>query len=430
MRVNDALRGLPVLPIAVATLAGGVFTDDDYCRLWATTPDVSSLFNADRWIAIETARRLTAETNVPLSVAAGDADQPLQCYLRDGDPVAPHLRLFDGTRSLILPPDGQPATHVFATRDLPPTSLRQRFFPTQAGQPIATMPDGQPIELYRLPVGTVLVPERQVLVRFGNDLQVIGFDLPRDATAGGALTIRRSWRLLATDPRELAVFNPLVDARGQRRGQTDDRALAPGAWPPGTRGTTTFDVVIDPTAETGADWLDVGVDERESLTRLTAFDRQGRDAGGRVRLGPIKVHGRVAPTPTPEIPQQARLADQIGFLGYGLDRTRIAPGERLVVTLHWTARGWPSHDLLHAPAGFRRKDPGSERCTAGRRPVPDVGLGQRRGDRRPSHAQTRDECAGRSASDIGSRSECTRPIRGSGYQFGDHLLLRTTLIVT
>ncbi len=363
-RVKSVLRVLPVFLVALATLASGLLTDRDYFRTWATSPAVSALYNSDRWIAIETAARLPSETSVPLYVAAGDSDQPLQRYLLDGKPEAASLRLFDGTRSLILPPEGQAATYVFATRDLPPVPLRQRFFPAQSGQPVATTPDGQPIELYRLPAGTVLVPERQVPARFGNELQVIGFDLPRDATAGGTLTVRWYWRLLAANPRELAFFNQLFDAHGQRRGQTDDRAFAPGYWSPGTRGVTTFDVTIDPAAETGAYWLDVGVYERASLRRLTVFDSQGRDAGGPIRLGPIKVHGRATPVPTPETRQEVRLGDQIGLLGYALDRPTIAAGKRLAVTLYWSARGRPSRDytvfvhLLDADGKLRAQSDG------------------------------------------------------------------------
>src|SRR5581483_2296692 len=54
----------------------------------------------------------------------------------------------------------------------------------------------------------------------------------------------------------------------------------------------------------------------------------------------------------------------IDFLGYGLDRARLVPGESLAVTLYWSARGRPSRDytvfvhLLDAAGKLRAQSDG------------------------------------------------------------------------
>ena len=336
------------LPLAVACLAGIVgtgFTYNDYFGLWAHQPDVSSLYGADRWLAVENAGQLALDQRTTVFVGAGDADGPFQRFLMDGQPGASSLRLFDGTTSLIFPADPQPVTYVFSARDLPSTAIMTRYFPGQAGDLLDTTPGGQPVVRFRLSDRRQeMAPAHPLPARFGDQIQIYGFDAPREATAGQSLTVRWYWRLLARDSREWYFFNQLFDGHNQRWGQTDGRPFSPDYWPTGTTGISTFEVKIDPLAETGAYWLEEGVYDRASLTRLTVFDGQGRPAGGQLRIGPIKVHGRPTTLPRVENPRLAHFGDQIDFVGYGIDRSPLEPGQTATMSLFWRARARPSRD--------------------------------------------------------------------------------------
>src|SRR5262249_43320155 len=101
----------------------------DYFGYWARVPQVSVNFNEDRWLAIDAARQLALTSAQPLYVGAGDPDEPLQTFVLLGSGHSPNLSVFNGQRALMLPPPGSPATYLFATRDLPPEPILQRYFP-------------------------------------------------------------------------------------------------------------------------------------------------------------------------------------------------------------------------------------------------------------------------------------------------------------
>ena len=70
---------------------------------------------------------------------------------------------------------------------------------------------------------------------------------PRTFEPGDTLTVQWYWRILATDEREFAFSNQLLDEDDRRHGQLRRREpFAPGYWPPGTSGITTFEIDIDP----------------------------------------------------------------------------------------------------------------------------------------------------------------------------------------
>ena len=167
--------------------------------------------------------------------------------------------------------------------------------------------------------------------------------------------MRWYWRLLATDERDFAFTNQLFGVDGHHRGQYDARAFAPGYWPVGTSGITTFEIDIDPEAPTGAYWLRVAMYDRnkQDISNLPVFDAQGNQAGNHLILGPIKVHGQ-PPVPSsqgsvsdPRVPDNlltARFDDQIDLQGYSLSVDRLLPGESLDLTLFWAPRGRPMRD--------------------------------------------------------------------------------------
>ena len=191
-------------------------------------------------------------------------------------------------------------------------------------------------------------PGLPVPARFGEQVFVYGFDLPKDVRAGTTMTVRWYWRILSTDGGGLAFSNQLFGEDGQRRGQFDERCFVPDDWPIGASGISTFEIQIDSEAPTGAYWLHTAIYDRGGQVKssnLSVFDTQGRPAGNYLRLGPIKVHGRL-PASVPEIENQlsASFADQIDLLGYRVSNHNLAPSESLDLTLFWSPRGRPSDD--------------------------------------------------------------------------------------
>ena len=198
-------------------------------------------------------------------------------------------------------------------------------------------------------------PEFPVPARFGEQVFVYGFDLPRDVRAGETMTVRWYWRILSNDGREFAFTIQLFGNDDRRRGQVDEGCFIPDYWSIGTVGVSTLSIQIDPEATTGAYRLHAAIYDRTRHipSNLPVFDTQGNKAGEQLRLGPIKVHGllpaqasegRVSNPPVPDSLVPANFADQINLRGYRLSDHRLVPGESLDLTLFWAPRGRPSGD--------------------------------------------------------------------------------------
>ena len=344
------LRALPLFLVTVALLGGASHTYNSYFGLWARSPELPRFFNTDRLVSFEVAHELARTEQQPIFVAGGDYDDPLVHYTqfaRAGDPEANHLRTFNHLRSVIFPADHTGANYLFAA-DLPHSSIVNKYFDQASAQVVRTAPSGRPITLLRLlDPRPPFEPKWPVPARFGDQIFVHGFDLPKDVRAGEVMTVRWYWSILATDQRDLAFTSQLFGADDRRRGQSDDRGFAPGYWPIGTSGISTFEIDIDPEAPTDAYWLHVAIYDQdiEDISNLPVFDTEGNQAGNHLMLGPIKIHGRPpAPAPAVENRLSARFADQIDLMGYSLSHYILVPGQSLDLTLFWSPRGRPSRD--------------------------------------------------------------------------------------
>ncbi len=192
-------------------------------------------------------------------------------------------------------------------------------------------------------------PGLQTPARFGEQVFVSGFDLPKDVRAGATMTVTWYWHILSDGERELALSNRLFDEDGHRRGQAYERCFIPRQWPVGTTGTTTLDIQVDPEASTGAYLLHATISDHRNHHRvrshLPAIDPHGNQVGRLLILGPIKVHGRQSELAS-EIENRLSVgfADQIDLLGYSLSTRRLVPGQSLDLILFWSPRGRPSND--------------------------------------------------------------------------------------
>jgi hypothetical protein len=278
-------------------------------------------------------------------VGAGDPDSPMQVFALDGKSEASRVHLFDGTRSLTLPPAGTSATFLFSSHDLPGSSLRQALFGPTPSDEVTTLPNDDTIVIQKVSAERrPPSPDHPVQARIGDAIDVTGFDFPRDVQAGDVVTIRWYWRIVRPDARLLYLSNQLFDEGGQRRGLLDGRPFAPAYLPAGSTGASWFDVRVDPSTPTGPLTLALGVYDRNTLRRLPMTDSSGAATGDTISLGPIKVHGVTAPTPAIGSKKLVHFADQIDLLGYSTSPVQSSGNSPVTLTLNWGARGRPSRD--------------------------------------------------------------------------------------
>ena len=345
-RTPEMLRALPLFVVTLAFLGGAFHTYNSYFVTWPKAPEIAQLFTVDRFATLQVARRLVWTEYKPIFMSGGEYHDPRVSFFLLGQPEAQYIRTFDAERSIIFPADHASANYLL-TWTPPHAPMIGKYFDEGSAQIIETAPSGRPIMLHRLldPRPT-FEPEWPVAARFGDHIFVDGFDLPKEAHAGGAIIVRWYWRILATDEREFAFTNQVFGEDDRRRGQLDDLGFVPSYWPTGTSGVSTFVIHIDPEAPTGAYWLHAAMYELHTPdSNLPVFDTHGNQAGNHLRLGPIKVHGRPPATvPAIEHHLSASFADQIDLLGYSLSDPRLVPGESLDLTLFWSPRGRPIRD--------------------------------------------------------------------------------------
>ena len=351
----EVSRAVPALVVALALLGGSLHAYQSYFGLWAKLTVALQSFGADRFFALGIAREIaTAEGNF-VFVTGDQHEHPGMRYILSGQPGSQFIQIFDDGKSVIFPAGEATASYLF-TNTPPQAHILREFFDQSSTQVVGTAPSGRPITLHRLlDPRPPFEPQWPVPARFGDQIVTEGFDLPKDGRAGEAIAVRWYWRIISKEQVLLAFTNQLFGGGNQRIGQVDELGFSPGQWPIGTSGISTFVVNVDPEAPTGAYWLHVAMYERRSqgISNLHVFDEQGNQAGNRLRLGPIKVHGRPpAPSsegllpspPSPENPLPMNFADRIHLLGYNLKDHRLVPGQALDLTLFWSPQGRPTRD--------------------------------------------------------------------------------------
>ena len=353
-RLPPRLRALPILVVTLALIVGTLHTYQSYFGTWAKAADLTQIFSPDRFATLQAAFEVVRTQSARVLVPGGEYFDPRDPFFLSGQPEAQYIRRFDAERSIIFPANHDRASYLLTW--LPPhVPYLGKYFDQGSTRVVGTAPSGRPITLRRLArPRPPFEPEWPVHVRFGEQVFVYGFDLPKENRAGGTMTVRWYWSLLAADEREFAFTNQLFGQDGIRRGQHDDRGFAPGYWPTGTSGISTFLIKIDPEAPAGAYWLHLAIYELyKQNSNLPVFDAQGNQAGNRLLLGPIKVHGRppaLSPEgllPSPPVPENllpATFADQIDLFGFNLDDHRLVPGQTLDLTLFWSPQGRPTRD--------------------------------------------------------------------------------------
>jgi 4-amino-4-deoxy-L-arabinose transferase-like glycosyltransferase len=166
---------------------------------------------------------------------------------------------------------------------------------------------------------------------------------------GDTAQVEIGWQALAPLSKDYSIFVHLVDVDGFVVAQYDSMPgggrLPTSRWQPGALIVERYPVEIPATAYTPnrGRWV-IGLYEQRTGQRLPL---SGGSADSLVLQDPAEVRVETAQTsfaqPAPN-PMQVNFADNVTLIGYGFNRRSIGPGDEMVVTLYWQARGPISQD--------------------------------------------------------------------------------------
>lgn len=190
--------------------------------------------------------------------------------------------------------------------------------------------------------------QHEMAVDFSSRLALLGYNLPDGGfKPGEEFTIELFWRGHTTPKDDYIVTLRMVDSADRVVAAQESQPVF-GRYP--TTDWTPDEIVRDPhqltvpaVATSGAYNLILSVYRADSGERLPISHwiplLGGKDS---VTLQAVEVQGRpvqMTPPQSVQYPRVVRLGENVELLGYGLDSTQVAPGDKLKLTLYWHARG-------------------------------------------------------------------------------------------
>ena len=128
---------------------------------------------------------------------------------------------------------------------------------------------------------------------FGNELALLGYDLPASVRPGETLPFTLYWQALAAPSRDYTVFVHLVDPTGNIVAQADGPPLAgaypTGLWTPPEQLADRRELTLPATLAPGVYRLHVGLYLRENGQRLAVVDDAGQPVADHVELPDVSV---------------------------------------------------------------------------------------------------------------------------------------------
>lgn len=191
-------------------------------------------------------------------------------------------------------------------------------------------------------------------VNFGDQLYLLGMDVPARMTSGDASEITLYWRVPAPVDTEYSVGLALVDERGVRYGHSDHQH--PGGYPPTTRwhpeeyAQDPHALRILPGTPPGTYTLQVTVyPYGHPEQTLDVLNADGAPIGRTATLVPATVtrpqQSPSRPQLAPETPVEVQLTADVRLIGYDVPDTPLRPGDALPLTLYWEASSAPETNL-------------------------------------------------------------------------------------
>ena len=123
------------------------------------------------------------------------------------------------------------------------------------------------------------LPQRPQVARFGDGIELLGYELDTGDVPGGTIRAILYWHALRSVDAGYTVFVHLVDSEGEIRGQWDGQPLG-GAYPTDVWSTSVvvreeYAVPVASDAPLGAYQVAVGFYRLATMERLAAFDQAG-----------------------------------------------------------------------------------------------------------------------------------------------------------
>lgn len=151
---------------------------------------------------------------------------------------------------------------------------------TEVEQNLAAWPVGEVNIVARQRNFTAPPMQQPANIRFGDQIQLLGYDLDTVLTQpGGPLRVTFYWKALQSIDQNYVVFTHLIDSAGRQQGQRDSMpvgGLNPTPfWQAGEIIADTYVIDIDPRAPNGEYTLDFGWYHSGDGTRLPALDATG-----------------------------------------------------------------------------------------------------------------------------------------------------------
>lgn len=208
------------------------------------------------------------------------------------------------------------------------------------GGPVDWLRPGEVPRAYRQDAGLAASIQRLVRVRYGDEVELVGYDLaPRLLRPGDVAALRLYWRALRPLGRDYTVFVHLVAADGQTAAGIDRQPVggtyATSLWPAGYLVQDPYRLPVRAGAAAPALLrLEVGLYEGTPDKRLAAFDAGGAPLGAAPPVGRVALRPSAAPT----LPAVAGQPVVFGHAVELLDARLEEPaGGRVAGTLLWRA---------------------------------------------------------------------------------------------
>jgi hypothetical protein len=215
---------------------------NDYFNVWGTRTGLFDSFDAGYLTLAEKLSGRPANESVYLS----PVDQ--NYYTIQYGLAGRAARSFDGRRVLVLPPAGASATYGIVTReDVRSLGRLKQIFPN--GSVVETIYDlvAKPYAtMYRVEGAPKISPQKTVNAHLGSAVELIGYDVVRDASRG-AITLTVYWGSLAETRDDYTVFvhllGPMNPATQSPVWAQDDTRPGRGSFP--TPSWQAGEVIID-----------------------------------------------------------------------------------------------------------------------------------------------------------------------------------------
>jgi hypothetical protein len=193
-------------------------------------------------------------------------------------------------------------------------------------------------------------PTHPVYLRFGDSVELVGYDIDRDAlSAGEDVNVTLYWHALTPLADDYVIFVHLLDHDLAIWGARDTHPglgrLPTSQWQAGQYLADTIPVPIDPEAAGIAPAelrIEVGLYDLATMERLPIADAEGRPVAIPI-IGRLKLASAVTTANEPPIVDHQRFGDAILLKGYNVPVNAQA-GQPLPIDLYWQALAAPGRD--------------------------------------------------------------------------------------